>query len=422
MRRGVEWVALQNNGHLLDGARDAGLSPDRLRHAFALLDGWTSDGVIPGAAVLVARGGRVGGEAYVGLADRASGRAVDAETIWGLASITKPVTATAVMLLVERGLLALDQPLYTLLPEFLDGPATGHDRRAVTLRHLLCHCSGLPGFSADNLDLRRAGRPLSDFVRSFLQQPLLFAPGSLHYYSNVAICLAAEVVGRALNGTLGQTVAEPAIERYHPFVQTEILEPLGMARSSLRPPAAWDERIARVEETGQEGTTWEMANSAYYRSLGIPWGGLFSRPRDLIRFVDLFLPAAAGRSRFAAAAPQIVAPATAQTMIALQFAPPEAPALIAPELREDTPADPPLQRVEWGLGWSLKGEKRGHESGDLSSRATFCHGGATGTFAWGDPERDLACVVLTNRTRRSGWHSEGLRLARFANAVMAAAL
>lgn len=409
-------------GHILDGARDTGLSPDRLRQAFRLLDRWIAEGVIPGAAVLVARGGRVGGEAYVGFADRTNGRAVDAETIWGLASITKPVTATAVMLLVERGLLALDQPLYTLVPEFLDGPVTGHDRRAVTLRHLLCHCSGLPGFSANNLDLRRAGRPLTDFVRSFLQQPLLFTPGSLHYYSNVAICLAAEVVGRALAGTLGKSAAELAIERYHPFVQAEILEPLGMTWSSLRPPAAWNERIARVEDTGQEDTDWEMANSAYYRSLGIPWGGLFSRPRDLIRFVDLFLPDAAGRSRFAEAGPQIISPATAQAMTTLQFAPPEAPAVIAPALREDTPADPPLQRVEWGLGWSLKGEKCHHDSGDLSSRATFSHSGATGTFAWGDPERDLACVLLTNRTRRSGWHSDGLRLARLANVMMATAL
>ena len=410
-----------DQGLRLDGARDAGFSPDWLRRAFALLDEWTTQGVIPGAATLVARGGRVGGEAYLGLADRATGRAVDAETLWGLASITKPVTATAVLLLVERGLLALDQPLYTLLPEFLDGPVTGHDRRAVTLRHLLCHCSGLPGFSADNLDLRRAGRPLADFVRSFLQQPLLFAPGSLHYYSNVAICLAAEVIGRTLSGTLGQPATDPAIEHYHPFIHAEILEPLGMTWSSLRPPAAWDERIAWVEDTGQEGTNWEMANSAYYRGLGIPWGGLFSQPRDLIRFVDLFLPAAAGRGRFIESAPRVIAPATAQAMISLQFAPPEAPAVIAPELREDTPADPPLQRVDWGLGWSLKGEKRGHESGDLSSYATFSHGGATGTFAWADPERDLACVLLTNRTRRGGWHSEGLRLARFANAVMAAA-
>jgi beta-lactamase class C len=412
-----------DRGMMLDTARDAGLSPDALRHAFSLLDGWTADGVIPGAAALVARGGRVAGEAYLGLADRTTERPTDAGTIWGLASITKPVTATVVLLLVERGFLALDQPLHTLLPEFLDGPVTGHDRRAVTLRHLLAHCSGLPGFSADNLDLRRAGRPLADFVRSFLRQPLLFDPGSLHYYSNVAICLAAEVVGRALAGTLGQPVAEPAIDRYHRFVQGEILDPLGMADSSLRPSAAWAERTARVENTGQEGTSYEMANSAYYRSLGIPWGGLFSTPRDLIRFVDLFLPAAVGRARLAVDTERrILAPAMVRAMTTIQFAPPEAPASVAPELREGEPSDPPKQQVAWGLGWAIKGEKRGHETGDLSSPATFSHGGATGTLAWADPERDLACVLLTNRAQRSGWHTDESRLARFANAVLAAAL
>ena len=226
-----------------------------------------------------------------------------------------------------------------------------------------------------------------------------------------------------LTGTLGQAVAAPAIDAYHGFVQAEILDPLGMASSSLRPPAAWAERIARVEGTGQEGTSWEMANSAYYRGLGIPWGGLFSRPRDLIRFVDLFLPGAGGRDRISGAAGRrILAPATVRAMTTIQFAPPEAPAALAPELREDRPSDPPRARVEWGLGWAIKGTKRADETGDLSSPATFSHGGATGTIAWADPERDLACVLLTNRARRGGWHTEGLRLARFANAIIAAAL
>lgn len=414
-------------GIILDTAREAGFSPDGLRRAFALLDDWIGAGVLPGAAALVARGGRVAGEAYLGLADRAGGRAVDAGTIWGLASITKPVTATAVMLIVERGLIALDQPLGDLLPEFLAGQTPAFDGRAVTVRHLIAHCSGLPGFSPDNLDLRRGHRPLGDFVRSFLRQPLLFAPGALHYYSNVAICLAAEVVGRALAGTLGREGAPLAIDRYHDFVHEAILAPLGMASSSLRPPAAWDGQIARVEDTGQEGTDWEMANSAYYRGLGIPWGGLFSRPRDLIRFVDLFLPAAGGRRRLgnadgAADVPQVIAPATARAMTTIQFAPPDAPPALAPALRDGAPPEVVRPQVEWGLGWAIKGAKRGHESGDLTSPATYSHGGATGTIAWADPAADVACVLLTNRAMRSGWHTEGLRMARFGNAVLAAAL
>src|SRR5262245_30066420 len=81
------------------GARDAGMDPDALRRAFGLLEGWVRDGVIPGAAALVARGGKVAGEAYLGTARRGANVPVTSDTIWSLASVTKPFTATAVMLL-----------------------------------------------------------------------------------------------------------------------------------------------------------------------------------------------------------------------------------------------------------------------------------------------------------------------------------
>ncbi len=407
-------------GIILGDTAAAGVSAEALQQAFALVQSWIAEGVLPGAAVLVARGGQIVGEAYLGVADRQTGRVVDQETIWGLASITKPVTATAVLMAVERGLLALDQPLYTLLPEFLDQAPTSAERRAITLRHTLAHCSGLPGFSANNLALRQAGEPISAFITAFMQQPVLFAPGTYHYYSNVGIGLAAEAVARALDGTLGQVVATPAIARYHQFVQEMILAPLEMRNSALLPPATWANRIARVEETGQDGTSYEMANSRYYQSLGIPWGGLFSTPRDLIRFVDLFLPSSGGRSRFVADAAPLLAPATVQAMTTIQYAPPDAPADLAPELRDGFPNDPPLPTVDWGLGWAVKGAKRGGELGDLTAAATFSHAGATGTLAWADPTQDLACIMLTNRARRSGWPSEQFRAARFANMILAA--
>jgi CubicO group peptidase (beta-lactamase class C family) len=220
-------------GVLVDEARGAGVDPDGLRRAFGLLGDWIDAGVLPGAAALVARGGRVAGEAYLGVAHRPHGRAADSETIWGLASVTKPFTATAAMLLVEAGLLSLDEPLHRLLPEFLHAPETAFDRRAVTLRHALGHTSGLPGFSEDNLALRQAHQPLEAFVRSFGRQPLLFAPGAAHYYSNPGILLAAEAVGRALAGSLGREVEAPAVGGYHGFVHDRILAPLGMESSSL---------------------------------------------------------------------------------------------------------------------------------------------------------------------------------------------
>lgn len=421
MEEGAVAMDLTAGGVTVEAAASAGLDPDGLRRAFGLLEGWTGDGTLPGAAALVARGGRIAGEAYLGLSDPQEGRPVNAETIWSLASITKPVTATAVLLLVERGLIALGERLVDLLPEFRRAPATGFDRSAVTLRQALSHCSGLPGFSEDNLDLRRAQRPLGDFIRSFARQPLLFAPGTLHLYSNVALALAAESVGRALDGTLGREVLASAIGTYHTFVREAILAPLGMADSAIPAPAHWQGRIARVAGTGQEGTAWEMANSPYYRGLGIPWGGLFSRPRDLVRFVDLFLPAAGGRPRLDAGTGRtpLLSRATVREMTSIQAAPPDAPPDVAPELRDGIP---PAHRaaVEWGLGWEIKGTKRRHPSGDLTSPTTFGHGGASGTLVWADPREDIACVLLTNRAGRTGWAEERPRQALFANAVMAA--
>jgi beta-lactamase class C len=414
----------------VDGAAGAGFDAGTLRRAFGLLEQWVEEDVLPGAAALVARGGRIAGEAYVGTAHRAQERPVTSDTVWSLASVTKPFTATAVMLQVERGLVSHDEPLCELLPEFLDAPETPFDRRRVTLRHVLAHCSGLPGFSPDNTELRRQHQPLEAFVRSFGRQPLLFEPGAAHYYSNPGILMAAEVVGRAADGTLGRRVEQPAVRRMHGVVHEQILRPLGMAWSAMLPPQEWDERIARVERTGQEGQDFEGANSAYYRSLGIPWGGMFSRPQELARFVDLFLPAAGGRQRLGAAGgtaattdtagAQIVGPATARAMTTIQFAPPDAPADLAPELRDSGARSPALPAVEWGIGWEVKGQKRPHRSGELTSAATYSHAGATGTMVWADPTVDVVCVLLTNRTLASGWTTERPRQALFSNAVMAA--
>ncbi len=396
-----------------------------LHRAFQILEGWVTEGVVPGVAAAVLHRGDLVGEAYLGTMRRGTDQPVDSETIWAVASVTKPFTATAALLMVERGLLSLDEPLGALIPEFLDVTEPEPYRRAVTLRHCLSHCSGLPGFPSDNFPLRRAQRPLADFVRSWARHPLLFAPGTMHYYSNPAILLAAEAVGRAATGTLGQRLDTPAIDHYHEFVQREILEPLGMVSSSLRPPGAWDERIAWVSDTGQEGEIWEQANSGYYRQLGIPWGGLFTTPRDLARFLDLFLPGASGHERYGIVpwdrpGPRILSAATVREMTTIQFAPPDAPADLAPELRDGSPPEFPRASVPWGLGWSVKGTKRGPEFADFASPATFSHGGATGTLVWADPERDLACVILTNRAMRSGWHTERHRFVHFSNAVLSA--
>lgn len=403
----------------LDGARAAGMDPDRLARAFGLLETWVADGVLPGAAAAVTRGGRVAGQAYVGLARR-PGHPVTSDTLWGLASITKTMTASVIMMLVEAGALSLDQTVASVLPEFPDAPGGGASRHRVTLRHLLAHCSGLPGFSRDNLALRRSHQPVESFLQSFAKEPLLFEPGSLHYYSSVAVGLASSIAARALDGTLGQRVPEPSLASFRSFFDRAILAPLGMRDSLLGAPSSWQERIADVEQTERQDADWGV-NSAYFRQWGQPWGGLYSKPMDLVRFVDVFLPGAGGSQRIGVegVAARLLSPAAARTMVTVQADPPDAPLDLAPELRDGDPPAVRRPRVSWGVGWAINGVS--HDFfGDLNSPSAYGHLGSLGNMAWGDPSIDVTCVLLTNRGLASGWTLQPPRQRFFSNAVVAA--
>src|SRR5690242_4817092 len=143
-----------------------------LHPAASLVAGWGDTGVRPGAPLVVSRGGTVVAEGYWGFAELAGRRAAAPDTLWSIASITKPITAMTVMSSVRKGLIDLDAPISSALPEF----GTENERGAVTLRHLLTHTSGLAGFSVDNLDLRRRHEPIEQFIASFLKEQLQFSP------------------------------------------------------------------------------------------------------------------------------------------------------------------------------------------------------------------------------------------------------
>lgn len=407
---------------LMDSPDRYGIDIDRLRHAFAMLERWIEDGVVPGIGAVVAREGRVVAEAYFGTANRLTGKPVDDATIWSVASVTKPFTAAVVMRAVDSGLFSLDEPVARHVPEFLSGTAEDrgdlvHLRERITIRQCLSHSSGLPGFSAANFDLRRAHRPLSDFVQSFARAPHLFEPMSAHLYSNCGILMAAEVAGRML-ARLEQT-ERPVTSGVAAFHQAfaHLLHDLGSVSSAILPPAEWSGRTAIVVDTGQEGTSWEAANSAYYRSLGIPWGGLFTTPRELLTFLSLFRPHQGGAT---ATGKQIVSAAAAREMVSVQASGPDFGDEIAPELRDSAASASPRPAVPWGIGWDVKGGKRAHPTGDLTSARTWSHTGATGTLVWSDPVVDVQVVLLTNRALGSGWTQERPRQAMFSNAVMGA--
>ncbi|MBY0375186.1 MAG: beta-lactamase family protein, partial [Bryobacteraceae bacterium] len=114
-----------------------------------------------------------------------------ADSVFLLASITKPMTAMAVMMLRDQGRLKLSDPVQKYLPEFRGG-----ERGRVEIRHLLTHTSGLPDMLPENEALRKRHAPLREFVAGAMRTPLLFAPGERMQYQSTGILLAAEIVER----------------------------------------------------------------------------------------------------------------------------------------------------------------------------------------------------------------------------------
>jgi beta-lactamase class C len=368
---------------------DVGMDSRQLERAFELLRGWVEDGTLPGATALVARRGLVVGRRWFGDAVREPRRRpIGSDTLFAVASVTKPFTATAIMQLVEQGRLSIDQPVGELLPQF-----AGPGKDGITLRHFLTHTSGLPEYADDDDEIRRQHLGLDAFVRSYCRGRLLFPTGSQWSYSNYGFGLAGEIVARY--GGRG----------YHAFVAEEILACLGMRDSYLQPPAeVWD-RIAWVWLPDEPHTDHERYNSPYFRRLGIPWGGLYSTPEDLAVFSQAFLRGGAYQGR------RIVSPATAREMTRDQLS----------ESIRDTSGVARWRAASWGLGWDVKGRKTSHNSGTLTSPATFGHTGSSGVVLWADPALELVCVMIGTRSAESGWVDGPVpRRALFSNAVAAA--
>lgn len=334
-----------------------GMSAERLARAAKVLEAEVQAGRVGAASILVARRERIVLEKGFGRMSAAAGApAVKPDSVYLLASITKPVTACALMLLAERGQVVLGDPVSRYLPEF-----AGEDRARVLVRHLLSHSSGLPDMLPENTQLRRAHAPLSEFVKHAYTTPLLYPPGKGFRYQSMGILLAGEIVER-LSGM-----------RLRDFEAKEIFGPLGMKDSAL---GLGGRKIADSVECQESpgadpaDTRSFGANSPYWRDMGHPWGGMHSTTRDLAILLQTFLNGGSYAGR------HIFSPNTVREMT--------------------TDQNPGLQ-APWGLGWALARSIAWNGFGDLISPRTFGHVGATGTAAWADPENQLLCVILTNR-------------------------
>jgi len=373
---------------------EAGFSPERWKRMLHLAARIAAEET-GSVALEVGRGGRTPGPYHFGR--HASGLPevpLRNDAIFLVASLTKPIVAMASLLLVERGLLNLNDRVADFLPPPLPDAA----RKPMTIRHLLTHTSGLPDMLPDNRALRVAKSPLSAFCEGSQAVALDFPPGRGVQYQSMGFVLLSRIVELVS----GQSI--------HDFVQREILEPCGMRNSALGAPGAWFEglhpRIDRIpgidvpeDQRGDGGEDWNW-NSRYWRQLGAPWGGLLSTPTDLLRFCQVMLQGGKlARSGEALFSPRTVAAATSNQLVSF------------PDVPE---ADRRCRG--WGFGWRLQWPAHPASFADFLSPSAYGHWGATGTVFWIDPALDLAAVLLTP----TPLERSGRALTRLSNAIVSA--
>jgi CubicO group peptidase (beta-lactamase class C family) len=303
-------------------AKAAGVDPDKLRAIDALLSRAVDERQIAGAVALVARRGKIVHLASAGMQDAEAGLPIREDTIYRIASMTKPITSVAAMMLVEEDKLRLEDPVSKFIPEFAKvrvlrhaAPATEPLATAttvlespITIRHLLTHTSGITYGFWDRPILGKLYREvgvsdglietpgtMGDNVKKLAGVPLLFQPGSSWEYG-----LNTDVLGRVVEVASGQTLSE--------FVQGRIFRPLNMLDSHFVLPSEKRSRLAalytpgeakkirRVAEgpqintsaigTVQYSATYPLAETSQYQSGG---AGLVSTIGDYTRFLQMLL-------------------------------------------------------------------------------------------------------------------------------------
>jgi CubicO group peptidase (beta-lactamase class C family) len=344
---------------------------EQFQRAFDLLRSGIAQRAFPGAAVAVAHQGKLIAHKSLGhFTYDAPSPAVTADTIYDLASVTKVIaTTTACMILYDRGLFKLDQPLVDLLPEFAENSPEQNDPRRlqVTLRMLLAHSSGLPAY----VKLFQTAHNKDALLKQALQVPLTADPDSRAEYSDIGFIL------------LGQAIEKLSGEPLNQLCQREIFAKLNLARSCFNPPAELKPKIPPTEDdrTFRHRLIQGEVNDENASVMGGVAGhaGCFSTVLDVSIFAQCMLQGSHSRAGFAGEWAEGGSPLVKKETLEIFTR------------RQGTPTG-----TSRALGWDTPSQPS--QSGRYFSSRSYGHLGYTGTSLWIDPDRQLSVTLLTNRT------------------------
>jgi CubicO group peptidase (beta-lactamase class C family) len=377
-----------NKSHLPEAsAEEIGISAESLFQIDTLLENAVANGNLPGIVALVAREGQTIYYKAFGMADNGTGHPLERDDIFRIASQSKAVTATAVMMLWEEGLFGLDDPVSKFIPEFgnagiLDGfnpddttYSTIPAERPVTIRHLLTHTSGV-GYGMIDKDDRmmmihiKAGvadlftgssASTAEFVKKLGSLPLHHNPGEKYTYS-----MGQDVLGYLIEVISGVPFNE--------FLRTRLFDPLGMEDTWFILPENLHERLVTVQH--KENGKWESFPVTFYdpeypkiqeRDFFSGGAGLSSTAMDYAIFLQMYLNGGEWNGV------RILQQSTIDTIMANHF----------PKIWDDT------QDEHYGLVFKvLTGNS------EWGRQGTFRWGGYFNTQYFADPEKQIIGILM----------------------------
>jgi CubicO group peptidase (beta-lactamase class C family) len=340
-----------------------GMSSERLRQVDGLIQQAIANQDIPGAVLLVARKDKVvWRKAYGNSQLVPTVEPMREDAIFDLASITKPVaTASAVMLLVERGQIRLNDPVRLYIPEFTRyvGPSNKPSEDA-RIYHLLTHTSGLPPYTNADTAAAVLGRPCDpeQLALYIARLPKIAPPGKEFHYSCLGFITLAAIVKRVTG------------EPFERFVRENLFEPLGMRDTGFLPPKEKLDRVVPTEVIEGKPLRGVVHDPLARLQGGVSGNaGLFSTADDLLRFSLMLL------HEGELDGVRIFSPLTVRTM---------------------TSVYPEVAFAGRGLGWDVASDYSSN-GGELFPSSGFGHTGYTGTSLWIDRETQTVVILLANR-------------------------